>query len=77
MGIFKSSTVASLQTKSKSIVDVFTKTVTELKSVNSEVDKLSNEKSEQRNKLDQELVELSEVKASNERIVSKIEKILE
>ena len=76
MALFSKS-VSSLQTKSRDILNVFTRTVEQLKAVNSEAQALSAKKTEERNNLDKEIVELSEVQSSNERIVSKIEKILE
>ncbi len=76
MALFSKS-VSSLQTKSRDILNVFTRTVEQLKAVNSEAQALSAKKTEERNNLDKEIVEMSKVQSSNERIVSKIEKILE
>lgn len=73
---FFASKVTNLRKKSDSIISIFTKTVNELKTVNAEADSISDVKNAEIAKLQQEVTELDAIKASNEKVISKIETIL-
>lgn len=75
MALF-STKVESLRKKSESIVSIFTKTVNDLKIVNTETQAASDAKSAEIIKLQQEVTELESIKLSNEKVISKIETIL-
>lgn len=69
--------VANLQKKSSQILDVFTKTVSDLTKVNAEIQAVSDQKTLEKEQLEKELSELSNQKDSNNKIVDKINKIFE
>lgn len=71
------SAVKTLQKKSEDILSVFTKTVEELKSVNSSVDKEVSDREVQKAKIENELAELSKTKQKNEAVIYKINKFFE
>lgn len=73
---FFSDKITSLRKKSESIVNVFTKTVNELKTVNAEVVVVSDTKTAEIAKLEQEVADLASIKMANEKVISKIETIL-
>ena len=73
---FFASKVTNLRKKSDSIISIFTKTVNELKTVNAEADSISDVKNAEIAKLQQEVTDLDAIKASNEKVISKIETIL-
>lgn len=69
--------VERLQTKSSNILDVFTKTVNELKSVNDEIQTSREETISRISQLELDLSSLNETRVKNESVILKIEKILE
>jgi len=75
--VFNNDAIASLQTKSTSIVDVFTKTVSDLKAVNEQATAEEQERLEERARIDGELVKLGAIKADNQKVIEKIGKIFE
>lgn len=75
MALF-STKVENLRKKSESIVSIFTKTVNDLKAVNTETQAASDVKNAEIVKLQQEVTDLEAIKSSNEKVISKIETIL-
>ena len=69
--------VELLEQKSNNIVSVFTRTIAELKSVNEEISESAEQKETLKRQLEQELAKLDYIKVSNEKVISKIERILE
>lgn len=78
MSVFKKpATVEYLKKKSNSILDVFTKTVSELTSVNEEITSVSEEKATEKARLEADLAILSLQKDENNRVIKKIEQIFQ
>ena len=75
--VFNQDAITSLQTKSTSIVDVFTKTVSDLKAVNEQATAEEKERLEEKAKIDEELAKLGAIKADNQKVIEKIGKIFE
>lgn len=69
--------VQKLQNRSNDVLSVFTKTVNDLKSINTEVDKEVATREEEKARIEEELSALNRTKASNELVVSKINKFFE
>lgn len=69
--------INKLQEQSKTILDVFTKTVTDLTEVNNEADQLSKKKEEEKKKLEEEITSLGSIKADNQKVIEKINKLFE
>ena len=69
--------INKLQEQSKTILDVFTKTVTDLTEVNNEADQLSKQKEEEKKKLEEEITSLGNIKADNQKVIEKINKLFE
>lgn len=69
--------VASLQSQSDKIVDVFTKTIDDLSAVNKEAETLTVEKTAEIQKLETEVEVLQEIQTKNKTVISKIQKIFE
>ena len=69
--------VASLQSQSDKIVDVFTKTIDDLSAVNKEANELTVEKTAEIQKLETEVEVLQEIQTKNQTVISKIQKIFE
>lgn len=65
----------SLQNRSKSIVDVFTKTVDDLNVVNTDIRMLATEKEIEKAKIEEQLVTLAEQEAQNTNVINKINQI--
>lgn len=70
-----SNPVKSVTDKSSKILDVFTKTVDDLKNVNTEVDGHINAQEEEKRKLEENLAALNEVKVQNSKVIEKINKL--
>ena len=69
--------IENLQKQSTDIVSIFTKTVEDLKTVNTHVETQEKQRIEQKAKIDAELAALSTIKVDNEKVISKISKIFE
>jgi hypothetical protein len=65
-----------LKNKSSKIIDVFTKTVSDLTIVNQEIDQEREVKINQLQEIDQEITSLNDVKTSNDKIINRINTIL-
>jgi hypothetical protein len=65
-----------LKDKSSKIIDVFTKTVSDLTVVNQEIDQEREVKINQLQEINQELTSLNDVKTSNDKIINRINTIL-
>lgn len=78
MSLFKKpNRVAELQEKSQSILDVFSRTITDLTEVNFEIDTVSAEKEAEKAKLEADLNLLKTRKEDNAKVITKINKIFE
>lgn len=75
--LFRKPTAKRLAEKSRKVVDVFTETINELKVVNEKTDVYTSQKKAQKEAIELELTQLTEIKANNSRVIEKIEKILE
>jgi len=73
----KKVSVAILQAQSDQIVDVFTKTIDDLSTVNKEANELTVEKTAEIQKLETEVEVLQEIQNKNQTVISKIQKIFE
>jgi hypothetical protein len=73
---FLSDEVKSLSNKSSNIVDVFTKTVNKLTTVNEQASKAISRREEEMSKLEGEKVALGAMVASNEKVITKLNSIL-
>jgi len=69
--------VKKLQQKSASILDVFTSTVNQLRTVNETVEKEAVIREMEKERIEKELSELQTIKSNNEAVINKISKILE
>ena len=69
--------VASLQSQSDKIVDVFTKTIDDLSAVNEEANALTVEKTAEIQKLETEVEVLQDIQTKNQTVINKIQKIFE
>lgn len=69
--------VTKLQEQSKTILDVFTKTVNDLEGVNADADKEITERNDIIKKATEKNAVLTAVKAKNNAVISKINKIFE
>jgi len=69
--------VLELQDRSKNVVDVFTRTVEDLKQINHDIQNLSEKKEQEKAKLEGELATLDGQKVSNNKVIEKINKIFE
>ena len=67
--------IKKLQEKSRSIIDVFSKTIDELSVVNSDIKLLSEEKVAEKAKIDEELALLANQEASNQKVIENIKKV--
>jgi hypothetical protein len=65
-----------LKDKSSKIIDVFTKTVSDLTVVNQEINQEREIKINQLQEINQELTSLNDVKTSNDKIINRINTIL-
>ncbi len=78
MSLFKKpNRVAELQEKSQSIMDVFSRKITELTEVNYEIDTVSAEKEAEKAKLEADINLLKTRKEENAKVITKINKIFE
>ena len=68
--------VHTLQKESNSIIDVFQKTIDELHTVNSIIDAETHKKKDLQQKLENDIVLLNTQRERNNKIVSKIDNIL-
>ena len=78
MNVFQMSSeksIKKLQEKSRSIIDVFSKTIDELSVVNSDIKLLSEEKVAEKAKIDEELALLANQEASNQKVIENIKKV--
>lgn len=71
----KKSKLDKLNKLSKDIVGVFTRTVTDLHTVNSTLDEHHDKQLEQKEKIERELADLQAIKADNVNIIENIGKI--
>lgn len=71
------STIEQLQNKSKNTLDIFTKTIRELTQINEEAKVEVNVRSEKINNLIDEKNTLIDVISENEKVISKIQNILD
>ena len=74
--ITKQTKLQILKNKSSKIIDVFTKTVSDLTIVNQEIDQEREVKINQLQEIDQEITSLNDVKTSNDKIINRINTIL-
>lgn len=77
MPIFKTPSVESLKKRSVAVLDVFTRTIEELSTINEEIKKVSEEKAAEKARIEADLAVLGLQQAENIRVVRKIEKIFE
>ena len=68
----KKATLASLQTDSRNILNIFSKTIDDLSTVNNEILKLKDEKESQILDLQEESINLSEQAKVNDNVISKL-----
>lgn len=68
----KKATLASLQTDSRNILNIFSKTIDDLSTVNNEILKLKDEKESQILDLQKESINLSEQAKVNDNVISKL-----
>lgn len=71
------STIEQLQNKSKNTLDIFTKTIRELTQINEEAKTEVHVRSEKISELIDEKITLIDVINENEKVISKIQNILE
>ena len=69
--------VESVAKKSAKILDVFTSTVNELKTVNNEINGHISTHEDEKRKIEENLRSLNQTKEDNNKVISKIEKIFE
>ena len=69
--------IDGLSKDSQGIVDIFTRTVDDLKELNTQIDIHSVERENAIKKLTLEMEKLSSIKGDNEKVISKIAKIFE
>jgi uncharacterized small protein (DUF1192 family) len=69
--------IEKLQKNSSKILSVFTKTITDLTKVNSEVDEHIAFRQAEIQRIEAENATLGNIKAENEKVISKINKIFE
>lgn len=72
----RSSTLASLEKRSASIKDVFTRTVEECKQVNQEIQAVVSQKEEEIKALQSEVSSLTSIQSGNAKLAGKIEAFL-
>lgn len=78
MSLFSSKTdVSKLLQKSSNIVNVFTKTVNDLKEVNEQIETAMEEKQEERKRLETDITTLDTLKSTHVKVISKITSIFE
>lgn len=76
MPIFKNqATVENLKKRSNAIVDVFTKTVTDLMEINEEIKSTAEEKAAEKARIEADLAILSLQESENNRVINKINQI--
>ena len=68
----KKATLASLQTDSRNILNIFSKTIDDLSTVNNEILNLKDEKESQILDLQKESINLSEQAKVNDNVISKL-----
>lgn len=73
----RANTIKDLQKRSKDVIGVFTKTVNDLKGINSIVEKEVQDREIKKAAIIAEMIELNVTKAQNELIISKINKLIE
>lgn len=76
MGLFKTRTQKAVDASAK-IVDVFTKTVTDLQAVNEQIDNHEMATNEKISKLNSNLRTLKTTRENNNKVIAKISKIFE
>ena len=67
----------AIQTKSKSVLDIFTKTVKDLSLLNDNIDTEATLKQEEIDRLNSELVMLNDLKYQHSKVIDKINRIFE
>lgn len=81
MGLFskkpKKTGVELLQEKSKNVVNVFTQTVDELRSINEDVRTSVDELATAKAQIEKDICELNTLQQSNEKVIFNIQKIME
>ena len=81
MGFFskkpQKSVVELLTEKSTNVVNVFTRTVTELQEINTDIGESVDEMNEAKKKLEGDMESLNKVRQSNEKVIFNIQKIME
>jgi len=81
MGLFskkpKKTGVELLQEKSKNVVNVFTQTVDELRSINEDVRTSVEELATAKAQIEKDICELNTLQQSNEKVIFNIQKIME
>lgn len=75
MFLNKSNPVDALLKKSSNILDVFTKTVTELTAVNEEIAGVTQQKEIEKAELEKDITTLNERSAENSKVIDKIKNI--
>ena len=69
--------ISKLQESSKNALGAFNKIVTDLTSANSQIEQESDSRIKEIKRLDDELIILTDLKKSNEKVISKINKFLQ
>lgn len=77
MSIFTVDPVKKVTKKSAKIVDVFTKTVTNLNKANAEIDNHIESHTAEKQRIEDNLTTLNAVKESNNKVINKVNKIFE
>lgn len=71
----KAASVESLKKRSNAVVDVFTKTVTELMEINEEIKSAADEKAAEKARIEADLAILGLQESENNRVINKINQI--
>lgn len=74
--MFTKNQISNLQKQSENILNVFTKTQTELKEVNKKISDEVQKRDEQVRILTEEVTSLTNLKTQNEKVVTKLENFL-
>lgn len=74
---FRRNSVASLKNESEDILNIFTKTMTELSEVNAAIDEGVKKRQHRITKLEKEQIELRSISHSNTKVIKKLVSILE
>jgi hypothetical protein len=75
--LFNTNKTKAIQTKSKSVLDIFTKTVENLSILNDTIDTEATLKQEEIDKLSSELIMLNDLKDQHNKVINKINRIFE